>query len=109
MTLRTPRNRNGREQDGQQYAVQIDRRPVRHDRDRARRALENRGARAILYRACATVDPWPDPDMAAMAKMYCNEMATRVTSEAIQVHGVGTTETLKELIRIAFANVDLTT
>lgn len=77
--------------------------------------------RAVLYRACATADPFPDPYMAAMAKMYCNEMAIRVTSEAVQVHGGfgftddcaasrlyrgarygtlggGTTETLKELV-----------
>ncbi len=27
-------------------------------------------ARAILYRACATADPFPDPHMAAVAKMY---------------------------------------
>lgn len=78
-------------------------------------------ARAILYRACATADPFPDPHMAAVAKMVCNDMAIRVTSEAIQVHGGygftdeypvsrlyrgarygtlggGTTETLKELL-----------
>ena len=77
--------------------------------------------RAMLYRACATADPFPDPHQAAIAKMYCNEMAIRVTSEAIQVHGGygftddcpvsrlyrgarygtlggGTTETLKELV-----------
>ena len=77
--------------------------------------------RAMLYRACATANPFPDPYQAALAKMYCNEMAVRVTSEAIQVHGGagftdeyavsrlyrgarygslggGTTETLKELV-----------
>jgi alkylation response protein AidB-like acyl-CoA dehydrogenase len=77
--------------------------------------------RSILYRACATADPFPDPYQAAIAKMYCNEMAIRVTSEAIQIHGGygftdeypvsrfyrgarygtlggGTTETLKELV-----------
>jgi alkylation response protein AidB-like acyl-CoA dehydrogenase len=77
--------------------------------------------RSILYRACATADPFPDPYQAAIAKMYCNEMAIRVTNEAIQVHGGygftdeypvsrfyrgarygtlggGTTETLKELV-----------
>ncbi|MFO1161845.1 MAG: acyl-CoA dehydrogenase family protein [Reyranellaceae bacterium] len=77
--------------------------------------------RAMLYRACATANPFPDPHQAAIAKMYCNEMAIRVTSEAIQVHGGygftddcpvsrlyrgarygtlggGTTETLKELV-----------
>ena len=77
--------------------------------------------RAILYRACATANPFPDPYQAAVAKMYCNEMAIRVTSEALQIHGGygftddcpvsrlyrgarygtlggGTTETLKELV-----------
>lgn len=77
--------------------------------------------RAMLYRACASADPFPDPYLAAIAKMYCNEMAIRVTSEALQIHGGfgftddcpvsrlyrgarygtlggGTTETLKELI-----------
>ncbi len=77
--------------------------------------------RSMLYRACATAKPFPDPYQAALAKMYCNEMSLRVTSEAIQVHGGygftdefpvsrfyrgarygtlggGTTETLKELV-----------
>jgi alkylation response protein AidB-like acyl-CoA dehydrogenase len=77
--------------------------------------------RSLLYRACRTANPFPDPYEAAIAKMYCNEMAIRVTSEAIQVHGGygftdefpvsrfyrgarygtlggGTTETLKELV-----------
>jgi alkylation response protein AidB-like acyl-CoA dehydrogenase len=77
--------------------------------------------RSILYRACATANPFPDPYQAALAKMYCNEMSIRVTSEAVQVHGGygftdeypvsrfyrgarygtlggGTTETLKELV-----------
>jgi alkylation response protein AidB-like acyl-CoA dehydrogenase len=77
--------------------------------------------RSLLYRACRTANPFPDPYEAAIAKMYCNEMAIRVTSEAIQVHGGygftdefpvsrfyrgarygtlggGTTETLKDLV-----------
>jgi alkylation response protein AidB-like acyl-CoA dehydrogenase len=78
-------------------------------------------ARSILYRACLSADPFPDPLLAAVAKLTCNEMALRVTSEAIQVHGGygfteefpvsrfyrgarygtlggGTSETLRELI-----------
>jgi alkylation response protein AidB-like acyl-CoA dehydrogenase len=43
--------------------------------------------RSLLYRACLTADPFPDPHEAAIAKIYCNEMALRVTSEAIQIHG----------------------
>jgi alkylation response protein AidB-like acyl-CoA dehydrogenase len=77
--------------------------------------------RAMLYRACATANPFPNPHEAAVAKMYCNEMSIRVTSEAIQIHGGygftdefpvsrfyrgarygslggGTSETLKELV-----------
>lgn len=77
--------------------------------------------RSILYRACASANPFPDPIQAANAKIYCNEMSIRVTSEAIQVHGGygftdefpvsrlyrgarygslggGTSETLKELV-----------
>jgi alkylation response protein AidB-like acyl-CoA dehydrogenase len=77
--------------------------------------------RSMLYRAAASANPFPDPYLAAIAKMYCNEMSIRVTSEAIQVHGGygftdeyrvshffrgarygtlggGTTETLKDLV-----------
>ncbi|MBV9863492.1 MAG: acyl-CoA dehydrogenase family protein [Alphaproteobacteria bacterium] len=87
-------------------------------------------ARSVLYRACASADPFPDPLLAAVAKITCNEMALRVTSEAIQVHGGygftdefpvsrfyrgarygtlggGTTETLKDLIgRRVLAGLD---
>ncbi|MBV9784968.1 MAG: acyl-CoA dehydrogenase family protein, partial [Acidisphaera sp.] len=78
-------------------------------------------SRSILYRACASANPFPDPYQAALAKITCNEMSLRVTSEAIQIHGGygftdeypvsrfyrgarygslggGTTETLKELV-----------
>ncbi|GGG17781.1 acyl-CoA dehydrogenase [Caldovatus sediminis] len=43
--------------------------------------------RGLLYRACATANPFPDPFLAATAKVFCNEMAIRVTSEAVQLHG----------------------
>lgn len=43
--------------------------------------------RSILYRAAASANPFPDPYLAAINKMYNNEMAIRVTSEALQVHG----------------------
>jgi alkylation response protein AidB-like acyl-CoA dehydrogenase len=48
---------------------------------------EIEAARSVLYRACATADPFPDPLLAAVAKVTCNEMALKVTSEAIQAHG----------------------
>ena len=44
-------------------------------------------ARSILYRAAATANPFPDPYLAAIAKIQTNEMAIRVTSDALQVHG----------------------
>lgn len=43
--------------------------------------------RGLLYRACATANPFPDPFQAAMAKVFNNEMSLRVTSEALQLHG----------------------
>jgi alkylation response protein AidB-like acyl-CoA dehydrogenase len=91
---------------------------------------EIEAARSLLYRACASADPFPDPLLAAVAKVTCNEMALRVTSEAIQVHGGygftdafavsrlyrgarygtlggGTSETLRDLIgRRALAGID---
>ncbi|MCI5075384.1 acyl-CoA dehydrogenase family protein [Oricola sp.] len=50
-------------------------------------AREIEVARSILYRAAATADPFPDPYLAAIAKIQTNEMAIRVTSDALQVHG----------------------
>jgi len=49
--------------------------------------IEIEAGRGLLYRAAVSGDPFPDPVLAAMAKIYCNEMSIRVTSEAIQVHG----------------------
>jgi alkylation response protein AidB-like acyl-CoA dehydrogenase len=43
--------------------------------------------RGLLYRACASADPFPDPFQAAVAKVFNNEMSIRVTSEALQLHG----------------------
>ncbi|MFN7086969.1 MAG: acyl-CoA dehydrogenase family protein [Burkholderiales bacterium] len=49
--------------------------------------IEIEAARGLLYRAAVSGDPFPDPALAAMAKIYTNEMSIRVTSEAIQIHG----------------------
>jgi alkylation response protein AidB-like acyl-CoA dehydrogenase len=43
--------------------------------------------RSLLYRACLSADPFPDPHEAATAKLFVNDMAVRVCSEALQVHG----------------------
>lgn len=50
-------------------------------------AREIEVSRSVLYRAAASADPFPDPYLAAIAKMQVNEMAIRVTSDALQVHG----------------------
>ncbi len=44
-------------------------------------------SRSMLYRAAASANPFPDPYLAAIAKMQTNEMAIRVTNEALQLHG----------------------
>jgi alkylation response protein AidB-like acyl-CoA dehydrogenase len=49
--------------------------------------IQIEAARGLLYRAAVSGNPFPDPLLAAMAKIYCNEMSIRVTSEAIQIHG----------------------
>ena len=101
---------------------------IRHKLAEMYRDIE--ASRSLLYRACATAKPFPDPYMAAIAKITVNEMSLRVTSEAIQIHGGygftdefpvsryyrgarygtlggGTTETLKDLIgRRIIAGVD---
>jgi alkylation response protein AidB-like acyl-CoA dehydrogenase len=53
----------------------------------ANMAREIEVSRAILYRAAASANPFPDPYLAAIAKMQVNEMAIKVTSDALQVHG----------------------
>lgn len=87
-------------------------------------------ARGLLYRACWTANPFPDPFLSATAKTFCNEMAIRVTSEAVQLHGGfgftdeypvsrfyrgarygslggGATETLRDLIGRKIVNGDM--
>ncbi len=49
--------------------------------------IQIEAARGLLYRAAVSGKQFPDPTLAAMAKIYTNEMSIRVTSEAIQVHG----------------------
>ena len=49
--------------------------------------IQIEAARGLLYRAAVSGGQFPDPTLAAMAKIYCNEMSIRVTSEAIQIYG----------------------
>jgi alkylation response protein AidB-like acyl-CoA dehydrogenase len=95
--------------------------------------IQIEAARGLLYRAAVSGDKFPDPTLAAMAKIFCNEMSIRVTSDAVQVHGGygytdefavsrlfrgarfgslggGTTETLRNLVgRRLVEQMDLTT
>ncbi len=95
--------------------------------------IEIEAGRGLLYRAAVSGNPFPDPNMAAMAKIYCNEMAIRVTNQAVQIHGGygyvdefpvsrlfrgarfgslggGTTETLRNMVgRTVVEHMDLAT
>jgi alkylation response protein AidB-like acyl-CoA dehydrogenase len=87
--------------------------------------------RGLLYRACASANPFPDALLAATAKVFCNEMSIRVTSDALQVFGGygftdeylvsrlyrgarygslggGTSETLRDLIGKRLMDADIT-
>jgi len=51
-------------------------------------ATEIDAARLLLYRACALKDAGqPFGAEAAMAKLYCSTLASRVTNRALQIHG----------------------
>jgi butyryl-CoA dehydrogenase len=51
-------------------------------------ATEIDAARLLLYRACAAKDAGQQfGSEAAMAKLYCSAVATRVTNLALQIHG----------------------
>jgi len=51
-------------------------------------ATEIDAARLLLYRACALKDSGrPFGAESAMAKLYCSRAATRVTNQAVQIHG----------------------
>lgn len=89
--------------------------------------------RSLLYRAAASADPFPDPTLAAAAKIFVNEATIRVCSDGVQVHGGygftnesavarnyrgvrygslggGTTETLRNLVgRALVERLDLET
>jgi len=51
-------------------------------------ATEQAAARLLLYRACSLKDEGsPFGCEAAMAKLYCSQVASRITSLAVQIHG----------------------
>ena len=44
-------------------------------------------ARLLIYQAASGADPFPDPKIAAQAKVFASEMAIRVTNDALQIFG----------------------
>ncbi|MCW2718324.1 acyl-CoA dehydrogenase family protein [Pseudonocardia sp.] len=51
-------------------------------------ATQVEAARALMYQVCTEVDAGrPSPVQASMVKLFASEMAERVTSEGLQIHG----------------------
>ncbi len=44
-------------------------------------------ARLLIHRAATGADPFPEPKLAAQAKVFASEMAIRVTNDALQIFG----------------------
>jgi alkylation response protein AidB-like acyl-CoA dehydrogenase len=54
----------------------------------AQMATEIEAARSLLHSVCAAIDSGKRADLeAAMVKLFATDMAERVTSEALQIHG----------------------
>ena len=50
-------------------------------------ATQLNAARLGIHQAAASADPFPDPLLAAQAKVFASEMAIRVTNDALQMFG----------------------
>ena len=50
-------------------------------------AIQINAARLGVYRAAASAGPFPDPLLAAQAKVFASEMAIKVTNDALQMFG----------------------
>jgi alkylation response protein AidB-like acyl-CoA dehydrogenase len=50
-------------------------------------ATQLNAARLSVYRAAASADPFPDPLLAAEAKVFTSEMAVKVANDALQIFG----------------------
>ncbi len=50
-------------------------------------ATQLNAARLSIWRAAASADPFPDPLLAAEAKLFASEMAIKVTNDALQIFG----------------------
>jgi len=50
-------------------------------------AVQLNAARLGIHQAAASADPFPDPLLAAQAKVFASEMAIKVTNDALQMFG----------------------
>ncbi|HET8996457.1 MAG TPA: 3-sulfinopropanoyl-CoA desulfinase [Acetobacteraceae bacterium] len=50
-------------------------------------AIQLNAARLGIHQAAASADPFPDPLLAAQAKVFASEMAIKVTNDALQMFG----------------------
>jgi alkylation response protein AidB-like acyl-CoA dehydrogenase len=50
-------------------------------------SMQIAAARLLIHKAASQADPFPEPTIAAQAKVFSSEMAIRVTNEALQVLG----------------------
>jgi len=50
-------------------------------------SVQLEAARALIWRAAASGNPFPDCMATAQAKLFASEMAIRVTTDALQIHG----------------------
>ena len=50
-------------------------------------AIQLNAARLCIHQAAASANPFPDPLLAAQAKVFASEMAIRVTNDALQMFG----------------------
>jgi 3-sulfinopropanoyl-CoA desulfinase len=50
-------------------------------------SIQLNAGRLGVYRAAASADPFPDPMLAAQAKVFASEMAIKVTNDALQMFG----------------------
>ena len=50
-------------------------------------SIQLSAARLLIRQAAASADPFPDPMLAAQAKVFASEMAIKVTNDALQIFG----------------------
>jgi alkylation response protein AidB-like acyl-CoA dehydrogenase len=50
-------------------------------------SIQLSAARLMIRQAAASADPFPDPMLAAQAKVFASEMAIKVTNDALQIFG----------------------